>query len=571
MRKKTEKPTQAAPDAAAPAHAAPNGPAETPAPREGTTRQQDRLARIPMVLLKPSPHNPRTIREDDPALQELAASIRANGLVQPAVVRESPLYAGSYEILAGERRFRAHKLIGAEDMLCIVKDLDDKAALEVTVLENLQRTDLTPLEEARGVQALLDTGHTAAEIGGELGKSAQWVARRARLTHLTPEARERFQADGSTVAQMLAFAALPPDVQARSLVDMDKWLFKPERKEAFLQELAARQQILAKAPFDTKDGGLVPNTPDCAACFRRTGCNPDLFGTDTESAEEDRCLDGDCWNLKVNATMRNKLAAARAEHPELLLVRTEYAGHKDIDRLPAVGADTDAPIVKAKAPGAKPAFVAYGAKAGSVVWVVPPKDGAPDKRERGADGKPTPPKPHERRQQLHWKRCAWMVQEFSARTEDGIMHQLSQAFARMDAGKQLNILLAFGSNVRHDSSYKRETAWEDYEDFGGDKGPDAGTLEAAFDNHLAPIFRGRVTYTGLDQAEAAFVEACRICRLMGVCLFATRHQACMKAVPVPKSWAGVADPWADGHDKNGEPCVKDPYDPEYEQPRKFKK
>jgi ParB family transcriptional regulator, chromosome partitioning protein len=124
------------------------------------------MVRLPLDDLTPSPHNPRRIDPDDPKLAELAESLRTLGQIEPIVVRlvvaggekngddHTILY--DHVILAGERRFRAAILAGLTHLECKVVECDDKTALEITVVENLQRADLHPLEEARGVRSLLD-------------------------------------------------------------------------------------------------------------------------------------------------------------------------------------------------------------------------------------------------------------------------------------------------------------------------------------------------------------------------------------------------------------------------------
>lgn len=557
MPKKTTKPVTEKP--AAPAT---TNPAAAPVPEV--------LVRIPLEKLVPSPHNPRHIDSADPSIRELADSIRANGLLQPGVARPIPDQTGSYELLAGGRRFAAHVLLGAPDMLCIVRQLNDQAALEVTVLENLQRSDLTPFEEARGVQSLLDTGHPVAEIAAELGKSPQWVARRAQLTKLIPAARIQFEKAESTVGHMLAFSALPEEVQKDLVKSLPRWGLMPTRLSDFLRWLGEQQHLLKKAifPLDIPTAGAPP----CRLCLNRTGANPDLFGDDAApaSAADDRCLKSACWEQKRIAQVNRLLQAAQAKHKDLVMVKTEPSDEDGLSKVPQVGKETwyDRQIVKQGVPGAVPSFVVFGPDAGKVIWTKTTRNGSTrtntgkPARPVGADGKPVPPKPHERQLGLHQKRCAWMVSAFL----DGAMGNLSEPFEKMPHTKVLNILLAFGSTVRHDSSYKRETAWEDYYDFGAEKGPDAGTLEAAFTNHLMRIFEGRVSYTTLDTAEAAYLEAARICRLFGYPLFKNHYEACMKALPVPKSWGTIPDPWADAPGDQ----VADPFDPKHELPRKFK-
>ena len=116
---------------------------------------------------------------DKEALEELAASIKEHGILEPLVVRQ---VNGSYELVAGERRLRAAKLAGLDKVPVVVKDLTDQEVREIMLLENLQREDLNPIEEAQALKALLEEGNiTQAELGKRLGKSQAWVANRLRL------------------------------------------------------------------------------------------------------------------------------------------------------------------------------------------------------------------------------------------------------------------------------------------------------------------------------------------------------------------------------------------------------
>lgn len=142
---------------------------------------------LPIDLLAPSPLQPRR-RFDPTALDELASSIAEKGVLQPLLVRSDPDNAGRYEIIAGERRWRASQIAQVHDVPVHVVDLSDAEVLEVALIENLQRQDLSPVEEARGYRKLLDEfGHTQERVAEVVGKSRTHVANLVRLLTL-PEA-----------------------------------------------------------------------------------------------------------------------------------------------------------------------------------------------------------------------------------------------------------------------------------------------------------------------------------------------------------------------------------------------
>ena len=137
---------------------------------------------LPLGKLQAGKYQPRT-RMDEGALQELAASIRAQGVMQPILVR--PVSADKYEIIAGERRFRAARLAGLDEVPVLVRDVPDQAAAAMALIENIQREDLNPLEEAQGIQRLLDEFNFTHEQAAEsVGRSRSAVSNLLRLLNL---------------------------------------------------------------------------------------------------------------------------------------------------------------------------------------------------------------------------------------------------------------------------------------------------------------------------------------------------------------------------------------------------
>lgn len=147
----------------------------------------DKLKTVPIEWLSPSRFQPR--KDMDPQrLQELADSISAQGVVQPVVVR--PLDGGRFEIIAGERRWRASQLAGLADIPVVVRPANDQAALAIALIENIQREDLNPLEEAEALKRLLDEyGMTHQQLADAVGKSRVAVSNLLRLNELHPEAK----------------------------------------------------------------------------------------------------------------------------------------------------------------------------------------------------------------------------------------------------------------------------------------------------------------------------------------------------------------------------------------------
>lgn len=144
---------------------------------------------LPIYKVEPNPEQPRQ-DFDEEELQALADSITVHGIIQPLTVREMP--NGYYQIIAGERRWRAARMANLSDVPAVIIEADDKKAMELALIENLQRQDLNPLEEALGYQTLMNEyGLTQEEAAGRVGKSRPAVANALRLLGLCPEVQER--------------------------------------------------------------------------------------------------------------------------------------------------------------------------------------------------------------------------------------------------------------------------------------------------------------------------------------------------------------------------------------------
>jgi ParB family chromosome partitioning protein len=217
--------------------------------------------RVPMEFLRPNTRNPR--RHFDPAeLDELALSIRERGVIQPIVVRPVVGASDTYEIIAGERRWRAAQRAGQHEVPIVVMDATDREALEIAIVENVQRTDLNPLEEAMGYQALAqEFGHSQEEIGKVVGKSRSHVANMLRLL-LLPEQVKKYLAEGKLTAGHARTLVGVPDPERLANLIVEQQLNVREA-EAIAQENAAKN---GRAP---KRGNRVPKDADTRALERR--------------------------------------------------------------------------------------------------------------------------------------------------------------------------------------------------------------------------------------------------------------------------------------------------------------
>ncbi|MFK4567460.1 ParB/RepB/Spo0J family partition protein [Enterococcus sp. UD-01] len=190
--------------------------------------QKEEVIEIPLNELRPNPYQPRKTF-DEASLQELANSIQQSGVFQPIIVRKSAVKG--YEIIAGERRFRASKLAEKQTIPAIVREFDEEAMMQVAVLENLQREDLNPLEEAEAYDMLMkNLKLTQVEVAERLGKSRPYIANYLRLLTLPTQVKEMVQGETLSMGQ------------ARTLLGLkDKDMILTLAKRVVAENLTVRQ------------------------------------------------------------------------------------------------------------------------------------------------------------------------------------------------------------------------------------------------------------------------------------------------------------------------------------------
>ena len=189
---------------------------------EATTTPERARAqrRVPIEYLRPNPRNPRR-NFSDAELDELAASIRERGIIQPVVVRSVRGAKDAYEIIAGERRWRAAQRAALHEIPIVPFEATDSEALELAIIENVQRTDLNPLEEAGGYEALAsEYGHSHEDIAKIVGKSRSHVTNTLRLLKLPEPVKAYIHAGKITAgAARMLIGATDPEEMAREIVD----------------------------------------------------------------------------------------------------------------------------------------------------------------------------------------------------------------------------------------------------------------------------------------------------------------------------------------------------------------
>ncbi|WP_334175779.1 ParB/RepB/Spo0J family partition protein [Pseudoxanthobacter sp.] len=180
------------------------------------------LRRVPTAFLRPNPRNPRrTFAEAD--LEDLAASIRERGIFQPILVRAVAGEPDRYEIIAGERRWRAAQRAGLHDVPVLSRDVSDREALEIAIVENVQRADLNPMEEAAGYEQLMsEFSYTQADLAQVIGKSRSHVANTLRLMKLPEPVKDHVVAGRISAGHARAVLTAPdPEALARRIIAED--------------------------------------------------------------------------------------------------------------------------------------------------------------------------------------------------------------------------------------------------------------------------------------------------------------------------------------------------------------
>jgi ParB family chromosome partitioning protein len=218
------------------------------------------LREVPVAAIAPNPDQPRK-RFDEDALQALADSVRERGILQPVLVRERA--AGRFELVAGERRWRAARLAGLETLPALLQDHDDTTSLEVALVENMAREDLNPVEEARAVAALVeDLGLTREEVGRRVGRSRVAISNLLRILDLPDDAVELIEAgrlsEGHGRALLLA-----DDHAAR------RTLARAAAEEGWSVRVTEQRAREANAPARAATKGRAAVHPDQAAAADR--------------------------------------------------------------------------------------------------------------------------------------------------------------------------------------------------------------------------------------------------------------------------------------------------------------
>ena len=217
-----------------------------------TAENHEELRDLDIDLIDPNPEQPRTLFSEQ-KLEELAASIKESGLVQPILVRRKP--DGRYQIVAGERRWRASQRAGLIKITALVRDVQDEKLLEIALIENIQRQELNPIEEALAFQRLIATiGFTQEELAKRVGKDRSSIANYIRLLKLPIPVQRMLEVDELQMGHARALLALTSeeDQIALAKIIVEKKLSVREAERAVQQKLKAASELPIRLPIIAK-------------------------------------------------------------------------------------------------------------------------------------------------------------------------------------------------------------------------------------------------------------------------------------------------------------------------------
>lgn len=280
--------------------------------------------KLNLEQIVPSKTNPRKTF-DETQMKELTASVKEKGILQPILVRPVGKNGTTkFEIVAGERRFRAAKELALAEIPVIQRELTDSEAMEIQVIENLQRADLHPLEEADSYKGLMEkNGYSADDVAMKVGKSKAYIYLRLKLLSLCATARTQFSKNKLSLSVALLFARIPETkMQEQALKELLRESNHGEISYGEAWEHIQRNYmtLLEKAPFDTQDANLLPGAGACATCPKRTGNQKELF---PDIKRGDVCTDVACFQKKKASAWA--LTAQTAKEKGMTVIEGEEA------------------------------------------------------------------------------------------------------------------------------------------------------------------------------------------------------------------------------------------------------
>ncbi len=498
-----------------------------------------------------NPLNPRKIRTSAPGFRDFTKTVKAAGVLVPLHVRPHPTEKGKYEILAGERRWRAAKQAHQATVPAIVHvGISEEDALRLSVIENLEREDLTPLEEGQAVATLLDRFDGDAEtVAEQIGRSEKWVRVRGQLRHLCPGWVKAVRQTESTpalfgVAHLSLVARFPRHIQEAALESLTEHYRRSRWTLQDLDEWLNREFVrrLVGAAWKLDDADLVAKAPACTACTKRSSVYGVLFHDPKQKAEDvkkdDRCLDVSCWNWKARTYLDQSVAAVREKHPEAVAITTDYLSYRGEAALQErfgdiLGPNDSTPAKSQATKGAVVAVVVEGPGLGKRRWIVPRPKGGGAQRKAG----PTPLR--DRRVVLNAKRLSWILAELQGTLSEKSFAEIQDVGQEAPcypdatgAGLLIAMVAVLGTGPR---VYRAGNEWKAVEEL---IAADEEKRHEALWERLRPVLHQSLTYVGPKRDMPLYYarRAEAVANLLGLDYAEIQARAEVN-FPEPKTWA----------------------------------
>jgi ParB/RepB/Spo0J family partition protein len=336
----------------------------------------EKVEQIPLEQIRPNQWNRKHGGFNKAKLQELADSVKAVGVLHPALVRFNPVSPHANEpneLVAGERRWRAAKLAGLATLPCVVREIDDITVMKIQTIENLQREDIHPLDEAEGYARLIAKGDYDVELlAKEVGRSPSYVYQRLKLQDLVEPGRKMLDAGKIQAGHAILIARLQPAQQKEIL---GSYLFR-RGEEISVRDIDShiRQRILldlSRASFKRDDAELDPKAGPCATCPKRTGYQPALFADVCNGGKKDYCTDPPCFHGKLEALVQRRRQELKGgKHLEVMDRGAYGLDYREQQKLKKIGVKESSAWEECKKgdEGAVPALVVAGDNPGRLTY-----------------------------------------------------------------------------------------------------------------------------------------------------------------------------------------------------------
>ena len=500
-----------------------------------------------------NPANPRIINLKSESFLELANSVKANGVIIPVHVRPYPKQKGKYELLAGERRVRAARYANLAQVKAIVhENLSDADAFEITFAENFAREDLTPLEEGKAVQTLLEKykGDVKA-VASKMGKCISWVTQRARINKYLIQKWHKTITDADdgddithiTAAHLQLIAAMPENIQAQLF---EKYSYNLPTVGELTETIDELIRFLKSAPWDKGDTTLVSGLCACEKCLKRSSSQPGLFDDTTDEEQikkNDRCLDYTCWHKKEIAYLVRKAQELKKRYPNLVFTipTSQYnipQAIRESLHFYFENVFSDFKDSKEGAKGSIPALMIYGADVGKMKWIKLNQRRNTEEKESRTKGQPTPLA--ERRKMLESKRWFKVLRFIIKNVEQSAVADINE---KKDSDKLIAVVTlaaTFGTNLIADTTGYINPNWKLYENSLKSNVSNMQFACIQLWTKVRPVIVSRLTYNGpITQVPQDYIdEAKRVVKLLNIDIKHLFKEA-TKETPEPKTWASL--------------------------------